>query len=218
MAAFRRDPGRFQPGRSAAHHQNAARRIGPREPVPAPFELTARGRIDEAAYPVVAGWPSSGLSPRRRGNHPRGHRPHRDRGPIPAQAGEPSPFHTLHSFMGAYPRAGGGTFFASDRSRCTWGLSPRRRGNRHEALHVLRLQGPIPAQAGEPAIRRKKTLDIQAYPRAGGGTAVERADGTRVWGLSPRRRGNHPRRQRGLARRGPIPAQAGEPLGTKSLN
>ena len=58
MPAFRRDPGRLQSRRAAAHHQDLARRVGPGEPVPAPLELATRGRIDEAADPVVARAPS----------------------------------------------------------------------------------------------------------------------------------------------------------------
>ena len=54
VAALRRDPGRLQPGRPPAHDEDRARVTGRVEPVPAPLELAARGRIDEAAHPVVA--------------------------------------------------------------------------------------------------------------------------------------------------------------------
>ena len=51
----------------------------------------------------------------------------------------------------------------------------------------------------------------RAYPRAGGGTANNTDDIPPEKGLSPRRRGNRPGGLGGAHRRGPIPAQAGEP-------
>ena len=52
-----------------------------------------------------------------------------------------------------------------------------------------------------------------AYPRAGGGTADSRPLSIRASGLSPRRRGNPHGRRHGDGAQGPIPAQAGEPVG-----
>ena len=54
MPALRRDPGHLQPGRPPAHDEDRAQVEGPGEAIPAPFEFAPRGRIDEAAHPVVA--------------------------------------------------------------------------------------------------------------------------------------------------------------------
>ena len=94
------------------------------------------------------------------------------------------------------------------------------------------LQGPIPADAGEPAYRSPATAAGRAYPRGRGGTlhsvnvrppqvrAYPRGRGG-TWtgvtvtsgygGLSPRTRGNRQARADALGLSGPIPADAGEP-------
>ena len=127
-------------------------------------------------------------------------------GPIPAQAGEPV-HHAVPGLLGAYRRAGGGTFDLDNPSLRAYpragggtmgirdpvdfpgyqGLSPRRRGNRGFESSVPRLGGPIPAQAGEPSLHR--------HPDAGGGTVGEGRTGPS----------------------GPIPAQAGEPYRGRSI-
>ena len=70
------------------------------------------------AYPragggtIVTASPSHcarGLSPRRRGNHGALRLTRQAEGPIPAQAGEPTPSSPRCSTCWAYPRAGGGT-------------------------------------------------------------------------------------------------------------
>ena len=75
---------------------------------------------------------------------------------------------------------------------------------------------PIPARAGEPSASSASCRCDWAYPRAGGGTAVNRCRAIHSRGLSPRGRGNRkPRDVRGGVG-GPIPARAGEPL-TRSI-
>ncbi len=177
-------------------------------------------RAPSRAYPragggtsraIRAGLRMAGLSPRRRGNRSRGAVDGFDVGPIPAQAGEPSHDGSTREVGGAYPRAGGGTFSGSDRTRTSTGLSPRRRGNPELATKEEIWIGPIPAQAGEPQAPSRSPPSRRAYPRAGGGTAsgwIVPADRP---GLSPRRRGNPIPCSQSTDSSGPIPAQAGEP-------
>ena len=154
---------------------------------------------------------ASGLSPRRRGNR-FVHVSLRVRhGPIPAQAGEPSPVPRTPPQGRAYPRAGGGTVIAQDVDGERWGLSPRRRGNQLPDRREWGPRGPIPAQAGEPFGTGLPPGERRAYPRAGGGTRRIRTAAHRERGLSPRRRGNHHCAHRVPEPLGPIPAQAGEP-------
>ena len=49
-----------------------------------------------------------------------------------------------------YPRVGGGTLLDVDTSGSTEGLSPRGRGNQRGEHGAARLDGSIPAWAGEP--------------------------------------------------------------------
>ena len=128
-------------------------------------------------------------------------------GSIPAQAGEPR-----GNRLGVYPRAGGGTGVVR-----RIGVYPRAGGGTD-------MTGSIPAQAGEPSSDDVRWLTKRVYPRAGGGTD-RRQRATRTMtvrahrqGLSPRRRGNLVGPSGLPAAMGSIPAQAGEPLVTKSLN
>ena len=93
----------------------------------------------------------------------------------------------------------------------TRGLSPRVRGNpqcREWSSAYLR---SIPARAGEPSQALAIASQAEVYPRACGGTdtSVSRHQAER--GLSPRVRGNRPRRWRSSPKLRSIPARAGEP-------
>ena len=156
-------------------------------------------------------WTFAGLSPRRRGNRRGSWAELADRGPIPAQAGEPERAAHRRAEAGAYPRAGGGTIHVDRLDRAEQGLSPRRRGNRGPAPGRPGRGGPIPAQAGEPTTSGAIRSSPRAYPRAGGGTIACTRDGGWATGLSPRRRGNRRAKASRSAKQGPIPAQAGEP-------
>ena len=132
-----------------------------------------------------------GLSPRVRGNLDDALASTRDRGSIPACAGEPrSPGSTLSS---------------------TSGLSPRVRGNRRGDAGRRQRQGSIPACAGEPRVHRLTRRPIRVYPRVCGGTHRPAVDAGVGLGLSPRVRGNRGQRRYRYAQPGSIPACAGEP-------
>ena len=113
--------------------------------------------------------------------------------------------------MRVYPRACGGTMRS-----CQWrllfqGLSPRVRGNHQYNAETERIQGSIPARAGEPIPAPIMPLADRVYPRACGGTFNQVPEGALVPGLSPRVRGNRHRQRRYGGCPGSIPARAGEP-------
>ncbi len=112
-----------------------------------------------AVYPRVGGatglvLPFSlnqlGLSPRGRGNHsglptyPCWSRS------IPAWAGQPPPSYPRPCLGRVYPRVGGATPIITNAKRVLSGLSPRGRGNRGCTHDSTRIQGSIPAWAGQP--------------------------------------------------------------------
>ena len=113
----------------------------------------------ERVYPRVCGGTAilsaslgqnRGLSPRVRGNQPRGH-PHLYRfGSIPACAGEPEINAGVVEPVRVYPRVCGGTKFSRACTASARGLSPRVRGNLYCAPSWSKSRGSIPACAGEP--------------------------------------------------------------------
>ena len=152
-----------------------------------------------------------GLSPRVRGNRCDDLPCQRERGSIPASAGEPegpcSPAHAKR----VYPRECGGTIALLDINATLAGLSPRVRGNPWTNSSGCGLARSIPASAGEPRGTRASRRASGVYPRECGGTQIARIADSLQEGLSPRVRGNRYRRRRVRGRAGSIPASAGEP-------
>ena len=93
------------------------------------------------------------------------------------------------------------------------GLSPRVRGNLGVALNGQAVGRSIPACAGEPPWRRRRSGGRRVYPRVCGGTHRSQAMPQVTEGLSPRVRGNRGERSRDRVAVGSIPACAGEPAG-----
>ena len=135
----------------------------------------------------------------------------RERGSIPACAGEPTARRYGDYMPTVYPRVCGGTGDISPVFPHNPGLSPRVRGN----LELPRVgpanQRSIPACAGEPPGKPFTGYARRVYPRVCGGTSRIFSDQDSLSGLSPRVRGNPGHgRIRHTARRS-IPACAGEP-------
>ena len=143
---------------------------GPRRSIrPAPWVYPrACGGTAQGFHDAVAGM---GLSPRVRGNLVRVPAWLSSVGSIPARAGEPAVRATDVIADGVYPRACGGTGFHHARKVCTWGLSPRVRGNPLGVHAVERELGSIPARAGEPRRGIPTASMFGVYPRACGGTS-----------------------------------------------
>ena len=134
-----------------------------------------------------------GLSPLARGNLGFDHGGDLVRGPIPARAGEPLVLGLPIIAAGAYPRSRGGTDMANGDTWAASGLSPLARGNPGGHLGLGKVEGPIPARAGEPVATAAVVLMVRAYPRSRGGTCAAGSVAACAGGLSPLARGNRGR-------------------------
>ena len=157
------------------------RRGGGSIPACAGEPTTRRRRIASwRVYPRVCGGTldggglglrRGGLSPRVRGN-PHAHRdPGRQRGSIPACAGEPAAAGTGRSEGRVYPRVCGGTGGDQYLFGAWHGLSPRVRGNPVRPGAPGDWRRSIPACAGEPTAAGTPACRCRVYPRVCGGTA-----------------------------------------------
>ena len=77
--------------------------------------------------------------------------------------------------------------------------------------------GPIPACAGQPIRFGNRCIFCGAYPRVCGATAYGKLVNTLRGGLSPRVRGNRPRKSVDPLRMRPIPACAGQPIDVSNV-
>ena len=160
------------------------RRSGPRRSGSIPASAGEPARLCRSArrrrvYPracggteqlgLVAGRPM-GLSPRLRGNPYSSIEAEFDRRSIPAPAGEPTGLSQSSRWQGVYPRACGGTKCCNCGVQTCEGLSPRLRGNRHLPFRRVEQHRSIPAPAGEPPPRHRRSTAPAVYPRACGGT------------------------------------------------
>ena len=157
--------------------------------------------------------PGAGVYPRGRGGtHSRGSPQCLHSGLSPRARGEPRGPDRAVRGTGVYPRGRGGTTIQSSPSQLDVGLSPRARGNRRAAQEAGDRLGSIPAGAGEPMSCACSARSPGVYPRGRGGTFLNSTSSRRVKGLSPRARGNRRPQPRAAAKRGSIPAGAGEPI------
>ena len=144
------------------------------------------GTIYDASLNKVA----YGLSPRVRGNPLRVAMRALCRRTIPARTGEPTCYSVKSIVSQDYPRAYGGTCTIIFAFPASEGLSPRVRGNQ-SSYPIRDLQSrTIPARTGEPSHGVYQVRNCGDYPRAYGGTTVQKSQVVRCTGLSPRVRGN----------------------------
>ena len=163
------------------------------------------------ASAVTKHHPSSGLSPRVRGNRQPPSQSQSHVGSIPACAGEPSACQVCGCWSGVYPRVCGGTVDAGMGAYLAKGLSPRVRGNPCGDDQERAAFGSIPACAGEPTPRKERERRESVYPRVCGGTMEHHGTAVHTRGLSPRVRGNQRWTSYKSKSRRSIPACAGEP-------
>ncbi len=156
---------------------------------------------------------TSGPSPRGRGNPSASPASARQRGAIPAWAGEPMRWAISWPVQRGHPRVGGGTHVTRTARLPTRGPSPRGRGNPVGQHLAQPSDGAIPAWAGEPRGQAAARRQQQGHPRVGGGTCWARSAAAPSTGPSPRGRGNPADQLVGRALLGAIPAWAGEPPG-----
>ncbi len=176
----------------------------------------ARWRV----YPRVCGGthssrslrlPSTGLSPRVRGNRCVANANAGVKRSIPACAGEPARSCWRIRRSRVYPRVCGGTCAAGTPATGCRGLSPRVRGNRRDSTGWCGREWSIPACAGEPRPAVSTVAIPAVYPRVCGGTAYIPSFGAAAPGLSPRVRGTPAAEVGAQIFERSIPACAGEP-------
>ena len=111
-----------------------------------------------------------------------------------------------------YPRVCGGNNMIPEIWHARLGLSPRVRGKLNAARAGKRIEGSIPACAGETPIAANNVHSNAVYPRVCGGNTTEDIDTSDTEGLSPRVRGKPPPDAPILPMPRSIPACAGETL------
>ena len=130
---------------------------------------------------------------------------------IPACAGQPLLISSRSFQLPVYPRVCGATLRATLHRTNSIGLSPRVRGNQCVWSSHSIVVGSIPACAGQPG-RRSPTRNLrEVYPRVCGATPLRYMGTDRLFGLSPRVRGNRVGGYRHQALARSIPACAGQP-------
>ena len=158
----------------------------------------------------AGGGVAGGLSPRVRGKRTSGNRGLWRGGSIPACAGETPSLPSAPGVPGVYPRVCGGNIVPTGVPQSWHGLSPRVRGKRGGLARRMIERGSIPACAGETVAYPYSGLTGTVYPRVCGGNASSSGVVGLRWGLSPRVRGKLSRILEIAAKRGSIPACAGE--------
>ncbi len=158
----------------------------------------------------VGGNYRGGPSPRTRGKQALVAQIDARRGAIPAYAGETrSPAHRCPPRRG-HPRVRGGNSSPCPFAPAMPGPSPRTRGKRELPELKRRIIGAIPAYAGETRSGSGKAAHLRGHPRVRGGNASSALRTAVAKGPSPRTRGKPALHQCTRARRGAIPAYAGE--------
>ena len=150
-----------------------------------------------------------GSSPRVRGTRIQGTVPTQHRGIIPACAGNTAFRVAGSSWPRDHPHVCGeheACFL--DRARAA-GSSPRVRGTRVLFRGFWPAHGIIPACAGNTEVLTVHYADVRDHPRVCGEHLLPATCRARLTGSSPRVRGTQPRHAVGDARRGIIPACAG---------
>ena len=183
---------------------------------PAVSDRPRLGRVDPRVRggAIVMAWSLIGVagrSPRARGSPQLLDQRCRQRGSIPACAGEPASARYRGTPGRVDPRVRGGAAAAAGIVHGRGGRSPRARGSR-AGLPVRRLgRGSIPACAGEPPGRVLRRSRSRVDPRVRGGAIARLRRGGGAGGRSPRARGSLWLGSAALGIWGSIPACAGEP-------
>ena len=142
-----------------------------------------------SGIPASPPTPTAGLSPPTRGiRHPLARQP-RQRGSIPAYAGDPIAIRNLRYSITVYPRLRGGSQYSCLGQSRLCGLSPPTRGIPAFARTQRSCRGSIPAYAGDPSVSAPPVAAATVYPRLRGGSIQQLSDVESAQGLSPPTRG-----------------------------
>ncbi len=156
-----------------------------------------------------------GPSPPARGSREVQDGPRRERGSIPACAGEPTAASRNIACAWVHPRLRGGALTMLGEAFRLSGPSPPARGSPTPASRWARGRGSIPACAGEPHPTRGHEVGGRVHPRLRGGAPSPLRGDEVVEGPSPPARGSPKAEEDEGARGGSIPACAGEPTGNR---
>ena len=157
-----------------------------------------------------------GPSPLTRGSQATQPSQQRSPGPIPAHAGQPPSSPAPDRAGRAHPRSRGAAHAGPLLSRGVRGPSPLTRGSLVLRQEPRRNLGPIPAHAGQPRFRARRTRTARAHPRSRGAAWCQHRPSPPRSGPSPLTRGSPRPSFRCLRPSGPIPAHAGQPTVDKS--
>ena len=169
----------------------------------------ARGEAPTIASTIGA---TRGRSPRTRGSHPIAADLDRLLRSIPAHAGKPSSPRASQPKGQVDPRARGEACSASIGVMSVPGRSPRTRGSRECSRIGPCRTGSIPAHAGKPRTRRRRSCRLGVDPRARGEARKYDVPALAEKGRSPRTRGSHLVEGWSEPDYGSIPAHAGKPV------
>ena len=136
---------------------------------------------------------------------------------IPAYAGDPPLSGRSAGLSRVYPRLRGGSRAARLGGLRLRGLSPPTRGIPATRLSPLTLTRSIPAYAGDPPQHSSAPPIAEVYPRLRGGSESRTLRRLLRRGLSPPTRGIRLTQTSSWARRGSIPAYAGDPSDLMSV-
>ena len=151
-----------------------------------------------------------GSSPQARGRVQEGARGVGQAGFIPAGAGESRGHHRREGGPGVHPRRRGGEVSVWAEKTPAQGSSPQARGRDYRCTCGRRLQGFIPAGAGERNPRSRSHRLGRVHPRRRGGEQAPAEHASACPGSSPQARGRVRERLGARVDRGFIPAGAGE--------
>ena len=139
-------------------------------------------------------------------------------GTIPARAGETRCPCSFLVGVGDHPRSRGGNRDEASHAQRVEGPSPLARGKLGMRLLDSGLTGTIPARAGETPWARRQVAPDGDHPRSRGGNMSDRNLQLLVKGPSPLARGKRPDLGPRLDQRGTIPARAGETYARRHID
>ncbi len=157
---------------------------------------------------------TQGPSPHTRGSLPRGSRFGECPGSIPAYAGQPLALPVEERPRRVHPRIRGAARQREGQGCQEPGPSPHTRGSPSKNRRYTRASGSIPAYAGQPAARRRRSARRRVHPRIRGAAILLQRHHFGAQGPSPHTRGSQPVQVRVDPQAGSIPAYAGQPFRT----
>ena len=141
----------------------------------------------------------------------------REKGLIPARAGNTRRLRRLRGWTGAHPRSRGEHCYWSHRMDDPEGSSPLARGTHPRGRNSLGGSGLIPARAGNTCGSTSGYRTARAHPRSRGEHRPLAIGALPLLGSSPLARGTRIMHKGGTSKSGLIPARAGNTTSSSSI-